>query len=358
MKNHIDLEPVESSRIVAIGYEPDTQMLAIQFKPTKKENAPTYLYDGVEPQTWEAFRNAESIGTFFGKVINKPDVYRCTKCDDKEIVILAQGKVDVVESELVPSVPSKPGDEVGKQMIAAAQKVASSLGITVIRSPFEYERADQFVKKVKATWKQVEDHRVYLKEDILKAGRKLDALYKPILDLLAKAEKDAKQLQIAYELEQKRIADESRKQAEAEANRQREAIEATVRAEREAADRLAAELRQKAEAERKKGNEAKANVLTGQARTVVLESEEKAVETLEVAAQIVARPVATEIPIIQGNSTRTIWRGRVVDATKVPDMFKVVSDPLIQDYAKRTKGANPVPGVEFYPEYSKASRSE
>lgn len=60
----IALQPVESNQVGAIGYDPDTKTLAVQFKRGARA---IYHYPGVEPETFEAFKGAESIGTYFGQ---------------------------------------------------------------------------------------------------------------------------------------------------------------------------------------------------------------------------------------------------------------------------------------------------
>lgn len=61
---HIALEPVESNQVGAIGYDEATKTLAVQFKRGARA---IYHYAGVEPETFVAFKGAESIGTYFGK---------------------------------------------------------------------------------------------------------------------------------------------------------------------------------------------------------------------------------------------------------------------------------------------------
>ncbi len=63
----IAMQDVTSSQIEAIGYHPETRTLAIRFK-----GGSLYHYGGCEPETFEAFRTAESIGSYFYKHI-KPN---------------------------------------------------------------------------------------------------------------------------------------------------------------------------------------------------------------------------------------------------------------------------------------------
>lgn len=60
----IALNEVDSSRVKAIGYDPATSTLAVQFA---RGTGAIYHYPDVLPETYHAFKEAESIGTFFGK---------------------------------------------------------------------------------------------------------------------------------------------------------------------------------------------------------------------------------------------------------------------------------------------------
>lgn len=60
----IQLQPVESHKVKAIGYDDATQTLAVTFQ---RGNGAIYHYPGVTRATYEAFRTAESIGRYFGE---------------------------------------------------------------------------------------------------------------------------------------------------------------------------------------------------------------------------------------------------------------------------------------------------
>ena len=62
----INMNPVTSSQVKAIGYDEDTKTLAVSF--TRGSGA-IYHYPDVDPQTYADFIAAESIGSFFGKHI-------------------------------------------------------------------------------------------------------------------------------------------------------------------------------------------------------------------------------------------------------------------------------------------------
>lgn len=81
----IALQDVESSQINAIGFDPETNTLAIQFKSWRGEVGSTYHYANFTAEDFEAFKSAESLGRHFGQHI-KPfaDKYPYTKLVEDE----------------------------------------------------------------------------------------------------------------------------------------------------------------------------------------------------------------------------------------------------------------------------------
>jgi hypothetical protein len=59
----IELKPVDSNKVKAIGYCPVTKTLAVAFST----GSAVYHYPDVTPEQHEAFVNAESIGRHFGQ---------------------------------------------------------------------------------------------------------------------------------------------------------------------------------------------------------------------------------------------------------------------------------------------------
>ena len=82
-------QPVESSQIEALGYDPEVEYpLGVKFPPTKKQKAESlpgsaYEYANVSPELFNMFINAKtnpeydnSIGVFFHRVIKAhPELY-------------------------------------------------------------------------------------------------------------------------------------------------------------------------------------------------------------------------------------------------------------------------------------------
>jgi hypothetical protein len=58
----INLKPVKSSQIAAIGYDAENKTLAIRFNGGKK----LYHYAGVSQEVFDKFSAAESVGKHFG----------------------------------------------------------------------------------------------------------------------------------------------------------------------------------------------------------------------------------------------------------------------------------------------------
>jgi hypothetical protein len=56
----MQMTPVESSNIVAVGYDAPTQELQVQFK-----NGLTYSYRGVPPSEYQSLIGAHSVGSYF-----------------------------------------------------------------------------------------------------------------------------------------------------------------------------------------------------------------------------------------------------------------------------------------------------
>lgn len=73
----ITMDSVESSQINCIGYDAESQTLAIQFKSGTRA---TYHYANVTPEDFAAFKGAESVGSHFYKHIKPfPEKYPFTR---------------------------------------------------------------------------------------------------------------------------------------------------------------------------------------------------------------------------------------------------------------------------------------
>ena len=59
----IVMDSIESNKVAKVGYDPETQTLAVTFP---RGTGAIYHYPNVEQATYDKFMAAESIGKFFG----------------------------------------------------------------------------------------------------------------------------------------------------------------------------------------------------------------------------------------------------------------------------------------------------
>lgn len=78
----------------------------------------------------------------------------------------------------------------------------------------------------------------------------------------------------------------------------------------------------------------------------------------EAAAAVVAPVVNVEsqAPAVDGISTRTVWRVRVVDPARVPRRFMIIDMKKLEGYARAMRDAACVEGCEFYQETLMAAK--
>lgn len=66
----IDTQPVESSQIHSIGYDAESETLAVRFKDRKTgERTSLYHYTGFTQANFDALKSADSLGSHFYKHI-------------------------------------------------------------------------------------------------------------------------------------------------------------------------------------------------------------------------------------------------------------------------------------------------
>ena len=70
-RSTIVMDSVESSQIAAIGHDPKTNTLAVKFPANKKGVSSVYHYANFDARQFEAFKQAESKGSYFGQNIKR-----------------------------------------------------------------------------------------------------------------------------------------------------------------------------------------------------------------------------------------------------------------------------------------------
>ena len=74
----IELKPVISSNIGGIGYDQENKLLKVAFKTKTGSN--TYLYEGVEQETYDSLYQAESIGKKLNEsIVRQKEKYKYIK---------------------------------------------------------------------------------------------------------------------------------------------------------------------------------------------------------------------------------------------------------------------------------------
>ena len=249
-------------------------------------------------------------------------------------------------------------DEKATALVQVASETRQRALELLVRSPHEYEQASHFLGAIKGKYKEIEGYRVYLKQPHLEGCKRVDEFFNPPLQFLKDAEKAAKDKLLGYESEQRRIAAEEQRKFDEKARKEREALEAKARAEREKADAEAREIQRKADEARAAGNLAESVKLLNQADKIVEKSEAKAEAIQSKAAAVVAPKVEAYIPPVVGQSSRTVWKARVVDAFLVPREYLMVNEKVLDQVANATKGKVPIPGVEFYSEQIMSAKAK
>lgn len=225
-------------------------------------------------------------------------------------------------------------------------------------------------------------------EERLGITRKMDAAKQAVMDFFAgtfitpleKVDGIIRGKLKAYDAEQKRIADERRRQVEAEAARARAETERKAREERErAAQKAAAERaeaeRKRQEAERarkaeeearKAGDAAAAKAAADNARTLELAATTSARQAQRIAekgfakadaleqraAEIVAPVVTQQSTAVPGKSKRTVWKYRITDGAKIDRKFLAPDESKIGATVRALKkdAVDVVGGIEVWEE--------
>lgn len=211
---------------------------------------------------------------------------------------------------------------------SSALKILEQAQILTIATAQDYEGAAEFAKQVKKLNKRIKDYWEPLKKSARASWQGLVDREKELLNPLDQAETEVKKKMAAY---QKKVQEE-----------ERAARLLAEKLKQEETERLLAEATKAAE----QGNEMESEILFAQAEII---------ETSQSAIQMQA-PKAT------GVSTRTLYRARVIDETKVPVevagvVIRPVDLPAINKLAQASKGKVQIPGIEIYEEQSVAVRA-
>ena len=255
-----------------------------------------------------------------------------------------------------------------KNEVATLEEMTKTVAV---RNPDERALVYQAVQSVKIKKKAIVDFFAPSKTAAAAAHKAICANEKSFTDRLDAFELAGKRAIVSYDEaeNQKRLAEQRRLQAIADeqARKERERAEAEARRQREIEEanrRKAEEARRQAEA----ASDAERERLLKEAEAAerkAAAAQVKAETQTENAAAVIA-PVVQVAPVAEkqkGESTRTIWRARIIKISDIPAQYYLSNGKVtnaiqsaIDDFAKATKGAVQLPGVEFYEEKSLAVR--
>ncbi len=192
------------------------------------------------------------------------------------------------EAQLPASIAiNQPNESVLSAQAAHFLDAAKQIAVTDQAS---LEFAAKYLFDNKAEQKRLDAERVELVDPLNKVVKRINGMYKPVLDVLAQAETIVKRAVGTYQTEQERIAREAAARAEAEARKEREKLEA------------------KAEKLADKGKIEQADALREQASA-----------TVAVIPQIAPAKVT-------GISSAKVWKAEVVDVVAV---CKLIADGVL-----------------------------
>lgn len=303
----IQLQPVESSRIKAIGYDEDTLTAYVQFTPTRQfPDGVIYGYADVTYEDFYDFQNAESKGTWFrDHLLNNPAHPAVDNPGEAATDPAAAGQAFSTEDEA----------------LATALVVAQQAAIIVVASDEAYlSAAAELVTLNDAISQRVEFFRP-MKEAAFAAHRAVCAkeaeALKPLMDEKTRLTAGMKSFTAQREAERRRL--------------QRESDERV---------RLARLEAQRAENERAREC---AEAAPGQ------EAEAPA----PITAPLTPAPViGTTVPQAPGVSVIRKWAFVIEDEAQVPctPEFWSVDPAKIKSYVERMKGhaVGRIPGVRVY----------
>lgn len=199
----------------------------------------------------------------------------------------------------------------------------------VFRKGFAITTLDQFyesgnlLKQIQKRSRELETTRLAITRPMREAKARVDALFAPIEQTLARATAIIKTQYLAWQELEKKRNEEAQRLA-----------------------RLKIEQERKAEAERL---EAAAMAALANSQPKAAEAAFKAMEKIE-SAPIPAAPAPFAAASLKGISTATTWKGEVIDPALVPREFLMVNQRAIDAYAKAAKENAKTPGVRYYAE--------
>lgn len=241
--------------------------------------------------------------------------------------------------------------EVISQATEEARGLATVAKGVVVKTPEEYRAAGAGFAEVKAKRKELETRRLSITGPINQSLKLINEGFRAADAELERAQRFYEEPMLAFQ----RAEEEARREAE------RKAAEERRRIEQEAREKAAEEARQAKEAlERAEALRAQASASEDPLAAILAQDEADAAERegadaisrseaeLRAAAMTTVVADAPARTTSAGSRVLMPWKHEVIDASKVPDQFKVVDEKALGAYARAMKDKAAVPGVRFF----------
>ena len=223
-----------------------------------------------------------------------------------------------------------------QELIAFAHTFLGTAQAVKITSPEDAQAAVDQTRQIKECGKAIEEARKEKTKPLDDEKKAWMDAFRPATEVLDKAEGLLKNAISAWNLEQRRIAQE------AEALRRKLEQEEQARLAKEQKDAEA--LLEKADEAAASGDIAAAEALENQAMAIQ-----------ESTSYVPATPAPASTKI-KGASSRQVWKCRIVDPSRVPRQWCAPDEKALDAYAKAMKDKAEVEGCEFYAEESVSIR--
>jgi hypothetical protein len=210
-----------------------------------------------------------------------------------------------------------------KPVAEQVESLVDQVKTFAVTTPEHYENGAAVLMGIKGMAAKVEAQRKKITQPIDQAKKEVMDLFRPLTTALENAERDIKSRLVSWKSEQDRIAREAQRKADEQARKERERLE-----------------RQAAEAEAA-GKSARAETLRERAEVVV------------------AAPPAPVVPQVSGISSRSNWKFRIKDATKINPLFMTPNEKKIGEAVRALKGDSAAligEGIEVWSEDSLGAR--
>lgn len=263
----------------------------------------------------------------------------------------AQTAMPLTGEILPPEIAAAPAVQT---TVTGAEAVAADALAMVVSTPEDYQRAAEMAQRIAAGIAKLEKERLGLTRPMDEAKKRLMDWFRGPTAKLESAQNELRKRMVAFTTEQKRIADEQRREAE-QKERERQA---EIQRQADEQVRIANEAAAAAKAAEKPAEEE-----TAQQRTARLREENRRQQEVDEALerarhlQASAAPQAISVPVAapvtaKGISQRQVAKYEIVNKGMIPDMFWLIDEKAIAAIVRSQglRAVEAVPGIRVWME--------